>query len=794
MNDFYGKSIRNLKSPGAGKRIVNWVRSRFEDLANLDLAFSKRPLLLPAVSLITCCILSFMSESVIPSLSMSVLVIIAVIWHWRHHKSANAVFTGIFVIFILIYSGFYISSRLNAREDLGNTEFLCRVTSASRDMSGGSDVVVRLEGGAYCVLKYYGKDPVYGTLRSGDIILVQGKIKEPRKAGNPGEFDYRDYLKKQGVLYSITCESFEVVGSGYSSDFYGYLQDFFFRLRKESLDAVSSSFDKASRALTAAVCTGDKSLISDDVRREFKMSCCSHLLAVSGTHFSGFLVCLPMVLNALKLKRKGAFIVHSLFCILIGFLTGWSDSVTRAAIMSICLFAERDWLSSLSLASIVMTMSDPFCPLSSGFQMSFCAVLGIKVYSTKLTDILMRIHLGEKISSVLAVAVSASLGMIPFWTEISMRPDLEHLVIQIAGSFIAGFACTCFVPCVFLCILLPFWAQYLSSPLYLCISTLSKLISFGSLLSERGAAPVHLSKSFLLVLAFTVFLFFMPANVIKRLFFKASCLVLAVMTGFIVVTVINRPDCRVVFADVGQGDCCLIMTPEKTCLIDAGTYEEGASTVSDLLDYYGIWQVDICVMSHWDVDHSGGIAALCVQGRTKTILTSYVPGEGDRDKDVRDFFKSTGLNAGEKSLYLSQLEPALAGDRIHISSSVYLEVLYPTARKGGGNEDSLVARLHIDCGDPVDILFTGDIGKDTEKHLIEDSVDLDCDILKVAHHGSKYSSTTEFIEACSPRIAVISVGANNFYGHPAPATIERLESCGCNVFRTDREGAVVLEY
>ena len=794
MNDFYGKSIRNLKSPNAGKRIVHLARSHFEDLANLELAVSKRPLLLPAVSLITCCILSFLSESVVPSLVMSVLVIITAIWHWRHHKSANAVFTGIFVIFMLIYSGFNISSRLNASENLGKTEFLCRVTSESRDISGGSDVVVRLEGGAYCVLKYYGKDPVYGSLRSGDVILVQGKIKEPGKAGNPGEFDYRDYLKKQGILYSITCESMEVVGIGYSSDVYGYLQDFFFKLRKESLDAVSSSFDEASRALTAAVCTGDKSLISEDVRREFKMSCCSHLLAVSGTHFSGFLVCLPMVLNALRLKRRGAFIVHSIFCLLIGFMTGWSDSVTRAAIMSICLFAERDWLSSLSLASIVMTLADPFCPLSSGFQMSFCAVLGIKAYSSKLTDYLMRLHLGEKISSVLAVAVSASLGMIPFWTEISMRPDVVHLVIQIAGSFIAGSACTCFIPCVFLCILLPSLAQYLSSPLYLCISTLSKLVSFGSMLSERGAAQVHLSKSFLLVLAFTVFLFFMPSNVLKRLFFKASCLVLAVMIGFNVVTIINRPDCRVIFADVGQGDCCLIMTPEKTCLIDAGTYEEGASTVSDLLDYYGIWQVDICVMSHWDVDHSGGIAALCVQGRTKTILTSYVPGEGDRDKDVRDFFKSTGLNANEKALYLSRLELALAGDRIPISSSVYLDVLYPSVRKGGGNEDSLVAKLHIDCGEPVDILFTGDIGKDTEKHLIEDSVALDCDILKVAHHGSKYSSTAEFIEACSPRIAVISVGANNFYGHPAPATIERLESYGCNVFRTDREGAVVLEY
>ena len=780
--------------PSFGNRIVSRVRSCFEDLANLDIAFSRRPLLLPAVSLVAVCILSFLSESVIPSLLMSVTVIIAVIWHWRLHKSSNAVFVSIFVITILIYSGFNISSRLNAREDLGNTEFLCRVTSVSRDMSGGSDVTVRLENGAYCVLKYYGKDPLYGSLRSGDILLAQGKIKEPRKAGNPGEFDYRDYLKKQGILYVVTCESMEVKGSGYLSDLSGCLQDFFFELRKEALDAVSSSFDKASKALTAAVCTGDKSLISEDVRREFKMSCCSHLLAVSGTHFSGFLVCLPMVLNTLKLKRRGAFIVHSLFCILIGFLTGWSDSVTRAAIMSICLFAQRDWLSSLCLASLVMTLADPFCPLSSGFQMSFCAVLGIKVCSTKITAFLKRLHLGEKLSSVLAVAVSASLGMIPFWTEISMRPDIEHLVIQIAGSFIAGLACTFFVPCVFLCVLLPFWSQYLSAPLYLCISSLSKLVSAGSMLSEMGAAPVHLSKAFLLVLALAVFLFFMPSNVIKRLFFKATCLVLAVMTGFNVVTVINHPDCRVVFADVGQGDCCLIMTPDKTCLIDAGTYEEGASTVSDLLDFYGISQVDICVMSHWDIDHSGGIAALCVRGRTRNILTSYVPDADDKDKDVRDFFKSTGLSAAEKSLYLSQLVPALAGDRIMISSSVSLDVLYPAACKGGGNEDSLVCKLHIDCADPVDILFTGDIGKDTEKLLVSYSLDLDCDILKVAHHGSKYSSTTEFIEACSPQIAVISVGANNFYGHPAPATIERLESYGCDVFRTDREGAVVLEY
>ena len=150
-------------------------------------------------------------------------------------------------------------------------------------------------------------------------------------------------------------------------------------------------------------------------------------------------------------------------------------------------------------------------------------------------------------------------------------------------------------------------------------------MSLGSDLSGKGGAPVHLPKAFLVVLAVTVILIFLPRNMLKRPALTVLCPVLAVMTGLNVFSVINRPECRVVFADVGQGDCCLIMTHGKTCLIDAGTCEEGASTVADLLDHYGISKVDVCVMSHWDVDHSGGIAALCVQGRTKTILTSYVP-------------------------------------------------------------------------------------------------------------------------------------------------------------------------
>ena len=629
----------------------------------------------------------------------------------------------------------------------------------------------------------------------GDSLVIYGNFKKPSSAGNPGEFDYGKYLRKKGILYVISCERYEIVEkAGFPFSITGSVRSFFYELRRQSFDTVTSFFDDADKSLAAAVCLGDKSLISSDVKRDFKMSCCSHLLAVSGTHFAGFMACIPMVLNVFKVKRKNAFIVQVLFCLLIGCLTGWSDSVTRAAIMSICLFADREWLSALSLASVTMISADPFCPLSSGFQMSFCAVIAIKVYSGKISDFLIKLHLGEKTATVISVPVAAVLGMIPFWSDISMRPDFEHLSIQIAGSFIAGAACTFFIPCVLLCYLLPFGSRYLSMPLKLCLELLLRIVNIGSSLSEMGGSPVHLNSYLLLILGITVFLFMLPPSVLRRLFMKPAAFVLAVAVGVNAFTLIRKPTCRVVFADVGQGDCCLIITPDKTCLIDAGTYDEGSTTVSDLLDYYGINRVDICVMSHWDVDHAGGIAALCDQGRTKTILTSYVPLSDEHDKDVQEFLLSTSLSGSDNSRFLSKLQGIYEGDRVYLSGSVYFDVLYPSSNLGGGNENSLVLKLQVMGSEETSILFTGDIGMSSETEILESGIDPNCDILKVAHHGSKHSSSIEFIEACSPDAAVISVGAHNFYGHPAPDTLDRLNSYGCEVFRTDEEGAVVMEF
>lgn len=802
MKDLYGKQYGKYRFLSIRQRLSQRLGLMHSDLRNLGRVLAKRPVVIPAFLIILCSFTCYYSASFLPSLLISILAAASGIYYSLYPVDRKISGISVFLVVIMLcsvltYIGFFISSRLNAVIENGHLDSgkqQCVVMSVSYDLSGNLDMTVRLDSGALAKVRFYCE---HGVFDPGDQLILFGNIREPDKAGNPGETDYREYLRKKGIIYTISCDRYSVVSEvDFPIAVTGFLQRLFFEFRSSVFEAVTASFDERFKALTAAVCIGDRSLISKSVERDFRLSCCSHLLAVSGTHFSGFLVCLPLILKALNIRRKNELLTHVVFCILIGCLTGWSDSVTRAAIMSICVIADREWLSALSLASMIMIVADPFCALSSGFQMSFCAVIAIKVYSVKISDFLLRLHLNEGFVNLISPAVSAFLGMIPFWSETSMRPDPEHLLIQIAGSFLAGCACTFFVPCVILCYLLPFWDRYLSSPLLLCLDALYKFVAAGGSLSVKSGMPVHLSKCLLVILGLVVFLYMIPPCMFRKIFMKPTAAVLAFAIGLESFSVLKRSDCRVVFADVGQGDCCLIITPDKTCLIDAGTYKEGSSTVCDLLDYYGIYQVDYCVMSHWDSDHAGGFAALSDQGRVKSILTSYVPSsdDKDKDKDVQEFFISNCSDPESELSFRSILSKILAGDRIDLSDSVYLDVLYPSEISGGGNESSLVVMLHIVGDEETSMLFTGDIGTATETFLIEKGIDLDCDILKVAHHGSKYSSSEEFIDACSPDIAVISVGAHNFYGHPSPQTLSRFDSYGCEIFRTDTEGAVVLEY
>ena len=233
--------------------------------------------------------------------------------------------------------------------------------------------------------------------------------------------------------------------------------------------------------------------------------------------------------------------------------------------------------------------------------------------------------------------------------------------------------------------------------------------------------------------------------------------------------------------DVGQGDSCLIITPNnKKVLIDGGEGEPEV-LLSYLLDRK-IKTLDYIMISHFDSDHCNGLIEVIKNLKVKNILISKQAYFCDEYKNIANIINSKKI----KATFVKQ------GDRLKIDKNVKLEILYPAKELEHDdlNNNSIVAKLTYNS---FSILFTGDIEK-SEQDLIGkyELKELESDILKIAHHGSKTSSSKEFLEVVKPKIALIGVGKNNMFGHPNNGVLERLENINCKIYRTDQMGEIEI--
>ena len=239
---------------------------------------------------------------------------------------------------------------------------------------------------------------------------------------------------------------------------------------------------------------------------------------------------------------------------------------------------------------------------------------------------------------------------------------------------------------------------------------------------------------------------------------------------------------HVTFIDVGQGDCALLRTDSGTSiLIDAGPRSAGETVVS-FLDAEGITTIDVLVLSHNHEDHIGGVVAVLNAG----IEVNLVLYNGNDCTTIICQTVWSGLS--DRGIVPNAVS---AGDS-YAWGAVTSEILNPQSTlTKNENEDSIVmTTVFYDHS----LLFTGDIGSTTETRLINQGRLGKQDVLKVAHHGSAYSTSMAFLDLIRPSDAVISVGANNTYGHPSPDTLSRLADSGANIFRTDLDGNVTFSF
>jgi competence protein ComEC len=240
---------------------------------------------------------------------------------------------------------------------------------------------------------------------------------------------------------------------------------------------------------------------------------------------------------------------------------------------------------------------------------------------------------------------------------------------------------------------------------------------------------------------------------------------------------------EVVFFDVGQGDSIFIETPKKQqILIDGGPGSAILEKLGTEMPFYDN-TLDLIILTHPEKDHLTGLISVLKRYKVENILWTGVK------RDTLEFKEWERKILEEKA----NIKIAQAGQKIFAAKAV-LEMLYPFENLAGqefedSNETSIVSRLVFGENS---FLFTGDIRKSEEKVLLEQRANLDSDILKVAHHGSKTSNSKEFVEKASPQIAVISVGKDNSYGHPTQEVLDILKSYGIKVLRTDQKGDIKI--
>lgn len=234
------------------------------------------------------------------------------------------------------------------------------------------------------------------------------------------------------------------------------------------------------------------------------------------------------------------------------------------------------------------------------------------------------------------------------------------------------------------------------------------------------------------------------------------------------------------FIDVGQGDSILISSNGYNALIDFGDESDHGSELLDALRSYKIERLDCIILSHYDMDHVGGAPKIL---KALDVEYALLPELSDKEANDFDDFQYALENSG------AEVSIARVGTLVNIGD-FDITVIGHYADESDSNDRSVV--LMAKCGGKK-FLLTGDAGADIENRLMEEGINLDCDVYKAAHHGSRNSNTLDFIKAASPEYGVISCSSSNQYGHPHTEVLTNLETVGAKIYRTDRSGDMTFK-
>jgi len=662
--------------------------------------------------------------------------------------------------------------------------------------------------------------PGYPAYDYGDVLQVTGELNTPPRLD---DFDYKGYLAHQDIYTTMLYPAITRLDSGR-----GFLpMAWVYSLRSRLAQNLAQILPEPSASLAQGFVLGIRGNIPEDVSSDFARSGTAHLLAISGLHL-GIIAGVVLSLGIWLFGRRGYLYVW----LAIGFIwlyvliTGMHLPVVRGAIMaSLFLFAEllgrqNNGIVSLFVAAAVMVGVHPYILGDVSFQLSFLAMAGLVFLFPVFRDLgraSVRSLLGEEgavvsVFNLVADTWSASLAaVLMVWPVVAYYFGIVSLFGPLATFLVLpalpGIIMFSAIAALLGMVIMPV-AQVVGWLAWLLLSYLLFMVHglatpSVSSIEVSSVSPIFIG-GYYLVIAIAGWIVskykrlpHLVSGAISQIrpvtgmssgisgTWKWAIVALSLVAVLVSFTAATMPDekVRVSFLDVGEGDAILIQKGSRQVLVDGGPGPQSISM--ELGRKMPFWDrtIDMVVLTHPHHDHLAGLVEVLKRYKVGQILHPALDYESPVYDEWLGLIEAKGI----------QTTTAWAGQQVSFGDGEIIDVLWPQPVSGDNVADpdnnSLV--LRFSAGD-ISFLLTGDIMRETEWELIGDRASLNCTVLKVPHHGADTSTTSEFLAAVRPQLAIISAGAGNKYGHPDDEVLTRLETAiGTEyIYRTDIHGTV----
>lgn len=646
----------------------------------------------------------------------------------------------------------------------------------------------------------------YKEISPGDTVTVRGLYQKFAAASNPGQFDLRSWYFSQKIVGRLSKPQLITVLPG-EGGWNGWL----YGIRSAMMDSFERILPEKEAYIMSAISLGEKSVLENEWKLMYQEGGIAHILAVSSLHVTlvGMLFyrLLKKAFSRFSIAAIGSGAVAAGYVV----MTGASVSAVRAGIMFLIWLGAQvagrkyDLLTGTAAAAAVILAGDGGQLTQTSFLLSFGAILTLACF---IPAVVSTCEIRRGVSRSFFTCLGVWIGTLPctlvFFYQVSPWSILVNAAVVALMSSLMTLGLLGAVAGIFV----HQAGVFLASPAVYLLGIFEALCR----IQQKLPLPVWVAGKpsvtavivyCLLWIAVLMALHFLQIRkvsaVVRRLAFAVCTVMCLLVIGW------RKPqnEVEIVCMDVGQGDSALLRLPgDINCLIDCGSSSESGIwqyRVSQTVKYYGINRLDYVFLSHADQDHMNGL---------EEYLEQYAAGFGDGNvhgitlgalvlpKLPGDDFDEVRRLASRGKIKVLEMETGMflagGGEKGQKKQDDWtLRCLSPDAGRlaGDKNEDSLVMLLQYGA---FRMLFTGDIGSETEQRLLASGADVRADVLKVAHHGSGGSSSEPFLEAVSAQAAVISCGRNNRYGHPSAVITQRLGKFGSRIFETPDVGAVSI--